>query len=207
MPFNFLPREEKYFVLFGEAATNALEAGLLLEDLVTDFKDIDAKAAAIRSLEERGDEITFQVISHLGRSFITPIEREDILALARGMDDIVDYIDASASRLVSYAIGEPTEASRLFASMIVSSCRDLVKVMTLLHKRDIRQITVPKSAINKVESEADKLLRRVVAGLFTGGQDPLTVIKWKEIYETMEEVTDRIEGLANLVEGIIVKNT
>ncbi|MFZ5817607.1 MAG: DUF47 domain-containing protein [Bacillota bacterium] len=205
--FNFLPRDEQYFVLFKEAARNITESALMLQDLVDHFTEVEEKAARIRAFEERGDEITFQIISRLGRSFITPIEREDIFSIARELDDIVDLIDASAARLATYAIDEPTDAAREFARLIVRGSQELEKVLALLHKKDVSQIRLPKMAVNKVEAEADRLLRRVVAGLFTSGQDPLTVIKWKEIYETLEEVTDRQEGLANLIEGIIVKNT
>lgn len=207
MPFSFLPKDEQYFVLFEDAARNINQAALLLQDLVTNFTEVDEKSARIRAAEERGDEITFQIISRLSKSFITPIEREDIFAIARQLDDIVDFIDASSGRLTSYAIGQPTEASRQFADLIVRASIDLQKMMALLHKQDVDQVRRPKMAINKVESEGDKLLRSVVAELFSGGYDPLTVIKWKEIYETLEEVTDRFEGLANLIEGIIVKNT
>lgn len=207
MAFNFLPRDEQYFVLFEEAARNITESALVLQDLVDHFTEVEEKAARIRAFEERGDEITFQIISRLGKSFITPIEREDIFAITRELDDIVDLIDASAARLATYAIDQPTDASREFARLIVLGSQELEKVLALLHKKDVDQIRLPKMAVNKVEAEADRLLRRVVAGLFTSGQDPLTVIKWKEIYETLEEVTDRQEGLANLIEGIIVKNT
>lgn len=205
--FHFLPRDEQYFILFEEAAQNITASAQALKDLVEHFQDIDEKAARIRAFEERGDEITFQIISRLGKSFITPIEREDIFAIAREMDDIVDLIDASAARLVTYAIDQPTEAAREFAALILTASEELERVLALLHRKNIDQIRLPKMAVNRVESEADRLLRRVVAGLFTSGQDPLTVIKWKEIYETLEEVTDRQEGLANLIEGIIVKNT
>jgi uncharacterized protein Yka (UPF0111/DUF47 family) len=205
--FNFLPRDEQYFVLFKDAARNIADGALALQGMVRDFTDVEAKSARIRAIEERGDEITFEIISRLGRSFITPIEREDILAIARQLDDIVDFIDATSSRLTTYAIDQPTEAAGQFADLIVRAARDLERLLALLHKKDIEQIRLPKVAINKVESEADKLLRSVVAGLFKSGEDPLTVIKWKEIYETFEEVTDRMESLANLVEGIIVKNT
>jgi uncharacterized protein Yka (UPF0111/DUF47 family) len=207
LAFNFLPRDEQYFVLFEEAARNITEGALALQDLLRDFTNVEAKAGRIRAIEERGDELTFQIISRLGRSFVTPIEREDILAIARELDDVVDFIDASASRLATYAINQPTPAACQFADMILLAARELEKLMALLHRKNVEQIRLPKMAINKVESEADKLLRQVVAGLFTGGVDPLTVIKWKEIYETLEEVTDRLEGLANLIEGIIVKNT
>ena len=207
MAFNFLPRDEQYFVLFSDAARNITDGALALEDLANNFIDIEAKAARIHAIEERVDEITFQIIARLGKSFITPIEREDIFTIARQLDDIVDFIDASAARMTSYAIGQPTEASRQLAELIVKSARELEKLLALLHKKNIDEIRLPKMAINRYESEADKLLRNVVAGLFAGGHDPLTVIKWKEIYETLEEVTDRLESLANLVEGIIVKNT
>lgn len=207
MAFNFLPRDEQFFVLFKDAAQNITEAALALQEMVRDFRDVDQKAARIRSIEERGDEITFQIISRLGKSFITPIEREDILAIARQLDDVVDFIDACSSKLAMYSVEQPTEAARSFAEMIVRAAQDLERMMALLHRKDVDQIRQPKMAINRVESEADRLLRRVVAGLFTSGQDALSVIKWKEIYETLEEVTDRLEGLANLVEGIILKNT
>ncbi|MFZ5822777.1 MAG: DUF47 domain-containing protein [Bacillota bacterium] len=207
MAFNFLPRDEQYFVLFEQAARNITESALVLKDLVENFTDVEEKAARIRAFEERGDEITFQIISRLGKSFITPIEREDIFSIARELDDIVDLIDASASRLATYAIDKPTDAAREFVDLIVQGSQELEKVLSLLHRKNVGQIRLPKMAVNKVEAEADRLLRRVVAALFTSGQDPLTVIKWKEIYETLEEVTDRQEGLANLIEGIIVKNT
>lgn len=207
MAFNFLPRDEQYFVLFEDAARNITEGALVLQDMVRNFTQVEEKADRIRAIEERGDEITFQIISRLGRSFITPIEREDIFAIARQLDDIVDFIDASAARLATYAIVQPTDAAREFAELILRAARDLEKLMALLHRKDVDQIRLPKMAINRAESEADQLLRRSVAGLFTGGHDALTVIKWKEIYEVLEEVTDRFEGLANLVEGIIVKNT
>lgn len=207
MAFHFLPRDEQYFVLFEEAARNITESALMLQDLVERFTDVEEKAARIRAFEERGDEITFQIISRLGKSFITPIEREDIFSIARELDDVVDLIDASASRLATYAIDQPTDAARQFAALIVQGSQELEKVLSLLHRKNVSQIRLPKMAVNKVEADADLLLRRVVAALFTSGQDPLTVIKWKEIYETLEEVTDRQEGLANLIEGIIVKNT
>lgn len=207
MAFRFLPRDEQFFVLFEEAAENISAGAIALQEMIRDFTNVEAKAARIRVIEECGDEITFQIVSRLGKSFITPIEREDIFAITRQLDDIVDLIDATASRLETYAIDQPTDAAGQFAELIVVAARELQTMFALLHKKNIEEIRQPKRAINRVESEADRLLRRVVAGLFTSGQDPLTVIKWKEIYETLEEVTDLQESLANLLEGIIVKNT
>jgi len=205
--FNFLPRDEQYFVLFSAAARNITQGAVILKDLVDNFTDVEAKADRIRAVEEAGDEVTFQIISRLGKSFITPIEREDIFAIARHLDDIVDFIDASGARLATYAVDQPTPICRTMADLILKSAQDLEQLMALLHKKDIDEIRQPKMAINRYESQADKLLRSAMADLFTSGVDALTVIKWKEIYETLEEVTDRFESLANLVEGIIVKNT
>jgi hypothetical protein len=207
MAFHFLPRGEQYFQLFETAAENIVQAALALDDLVRNFTGVEAKAARIREIENQGDQITFQIITRLGKSIVTPIEREDILAIARHLDDIVDFIDASASRLEMYAVEQTTDVAVEFTEMIVQGAQELVKLMAHLHEKDVEQIRLPKVAINRLESDGDKLLRRAVAGLFTSGQDALTVIKWKEIYETLEEVTDRLESVANLIEGIIIKNT
>lgn len=194
-------------MLFQDAAQNMTESARALEDLVRNFTAVEEKADRIRALEARGDEVTFQLISRLRRAFVTPFEREDIIAIARAMDDVVDMIEASAARLASYAVERPTEGALAFADMIVAASLEIEKIMDRLHRRRVDEIRLPKMAVNRVEAEADGLLRRMVAGLFTGGQDPLTVIKWKEIYETLEAVTDRQERLANLVEGIILKNS
>jgi uncharacterized protein Yka (UPF0111/DUF47 family) len=207
MAFNFLPRDEHYFSLFEEATRTITEGALVLQSMVHEFTEVEEKAARIQAIEEQGDRITFQIIARLGKSFITPIEREDIFAIARHLDDIIDFIEASSSRLSTYAIEEPTKPACQFADLIVQAALDLERLLALLHHKNVDQIRQPKMAINRVESEADKLLRSSVAALFRSGADPLTVIKWKEIYETLEEVTDRMESLANLIEGIIVKNT
>lgn len=207
MIFGQMPREELFFTYFEEAARNVTECALLLQEIVDDFSDVEAKADRMRALEARGDEITVRIITRLGKSFITPIEREDILAIARGLDDIVDLIDATAARLAAYAIDKPTDEARAFVRLIVQSARDLEQMLSLLYLRDIDRIRLPKMAVNRAESEGDVLLRRVVAALFASGADALTVMKWKEIYEILEEVTDRQETLANLIEGVIVKNS
>ncbi|HWI52081.1 MAG TPA: DUF47 family protein [Symbiobacteriaceae bacterium] len=207
MAFNFLPRDEQYFVLFEAAARNITEGALILQEMTANFTDLEAKADRIRAVEQAGDELTYQVISRLGKSFVTPLEREDIFTVARSLDNVLDSIDTAAARLSTYAISQPTPEACEFADLIVRGAQDLERLMSLFHTKDVDQIRDPKRAINRVESEADKLHRLVVADLFTSGRDVLTVIKWKEIYETLEEVTDRLESLANLVEGVIVKNT
>jgi uncharacterized protein Yka (UPF0111/DUF47 family) len=205
--FNFLPKDEHYFVLFEEAAQNVTEGARTLLDLVTTPDAMEEKANRLRAIEEAGDEITFRVIARLGKSFITPIEREDILSIARHLDSVLDWMEAVAARLFVYGIEAPTETAVQFARLILTAAEETERILALLHKRNVEQIRLPKRAVNRVEAEADQLLRRSLAHLMTGGYDALTVIKWKEIYETFEEVTDRQEALANLVEGIILKNT
>lgn len=206
MVFSFLPRRDPFFQLFERQAVTIRAAAVLLLELVEDFRAVEAKAGQIHAVEEQGDELAHQVVDRLNRSFITPIDRQDILNITRGLDNALDFIDAVASRLALYNIDAPTDASRQFARLIVQAAEALVRLAGLLHRRDLAALREPVAQINHAENEGDKLLRAVVAGLFRGGNDPLTVMKWKEIYETMEEVTDRLEELAHLLQGVVVKN-
>lgn len=207
MVFHFLPRQDPFFLLFEEAAANIRQGAEYLQDLVEDFTDVDAKVERIRAVEERGDEIGHRVMDRLNKSFITPIDRQDILAITHSLDDAIDFIDAAASRLALYAVEQPTDASRQFARLILHSAEALVRLTAMLHRKDFAAMREPAALINHAENEGDRLLRSVVAGLFRSGSDPLTVMKWKEIYETLEEATDRFEQIAHLLQGVVVKNT
>lgn len=206
MVFQFLPRQDPFFLLFEEQAANIREGAALLLDLVEDFTNVEAKVERIHTVEERGDDLSHKVIHRLNKTFITPIDRQDILNITRGLDSAIDFVDAAASRLALYNIEATTDASRQFARLILHAAEALVRLTGLLHRKDFAAMREPAAQINHAENEGDKLLRAVVAGLFRGGTDPLTVMKWKEIYETMEEATDRLEELAHLLNGVIVKN-
>ena len=202
--FRLIPREEKFFDLFEQQAANIVAASRALEELVLDYANAKEKYQRIRDLEHQGDTLTHDVVRKLNTTFITPIDREDIYALASRLDDVVDLIDAVAERLVLYRITKPTQGCLDMAKIIVKTAEETDRAVRCLrslspsyHKHAVE--------VNRLENEADRMLRDLLAGLFEG-TDPIEIIKWKEIYETMEAVTDRCEDVVNVIEGITLKN-
>ncbi len=202
--FKFFPKEVRFYELFEQQAQHIQHAAGLLHDLVHNFTDIRVKLHAIKEVEHQGDQITHEVVRRLNTTFITPLDREDIHALASRLDDVLDYIEAAAERLVVYRIKEPTAASRAMAQVIVETARATDRAVRCLRGMDpgFHEQAVE---VNRLENSADNLLRDSLAELFEQQADPIEVIKWKEIYETMEIVTDRCEDVANVIEGIILK--
>ena len=202
--FRLIPREEKFFDLFEQQAANIVAASRALEELVLDYANAKEKYQRIRDLEHQGDTLTHDVVRKLNTTFITPIDREDIYALASRLDDVVDLIDAVAERLVLYRITKPTQGCLDMAKIIVKTAEETDRAVRCLrslspsyHKHAVE--------VNRLENEADRMLRDLLAGLFEG-TDPIEIIKWKEIYETLESVTDRCEDVVNVIEGITLKN-
>jgi uncharacterized protein len=202
--FNFIPREARFFDYFERQAQHIIQAARLLHELVHNFPDARAKLQAINETEHQGDQITHEIVRLLNTTFITPLDREDIHALASRMDDVLDYIEAAAERLVVYRIKEPTSASRAMAEVIVDTALATDRAVRCLRRRDTA-FHEHAVEVNRLENAADNLLRDSLAELFDQQSDPIEVIKWKEIYETMEIVTDRCEDVANVIEGIILK--
>ena len=202
--FNLIPRNVRFFDEFEAQSANILRAADLLRELIHNFGDARAKAHAIKEVEHEGDHITHELVKQLNTTFITPLDREDIYALATRLDDVLDFIDAAADRLVVYRIKEPTSACRALAEVIVKIVRASDRAVRCLRTLDpgYHAHTVE---VNRLENEADALLRDSLAALFEESGDPIDVIKWKEIYETLEIVTDRCEDVANVIEGIILK--
>lgn len=203
MAFRLIPREEKFFDLFEQQGTNIVAAARTLEELVLDYSNVKAKAEQVKDLEHAGDTLTHELVKRLNTTFITPIDREDIYALASRLDDVLDLIDAVADRLLLYKIAKPTPGSVDMAKVIVKAAEATDRAVRCLrtlspyyHKHCIE--------VNRLENEADRLLRDLLAALFEG-VDPIEVIKWKELYETMESVTDRCEDVVNVIEGIVLK--
>jgi predicted phosphate transport protein (TIGR00153 family) len=202
--FNFLPKEVRFYDYFEQQSDNILKAAALLNDLARNFSDARAKTHLIKEVEHAGDLITHEIVRKLNTTFITPLDREDIHALATRLDDVLDYIEAAAERLVVYRIKEPTSACRAFAEVIVKTAEAMDRAIRCLRNMDpgFHEHAVE---VNRLENTADNLLRDSLAALFEEQSDPIEVIKWKEIYETMEIVTDRCEDVANVIEGIILK--
>ena len=202
--FNLVPKEVRFFDLFEQQSEHIITAARLLHELVHNFADARAKAYEIKEVEHRGDSITHEIVKRLNTTFITPLDREDIHALATRLDDVLDYIEAAAERLVVYRIKEPTSACRAMADVIVNIVRATDLTIRCLRTMDpaFHEHAVE---VNRLENAADNLLRDSLAAMFEEQGDPIEVIKWKEIYETMEVVTDRCEDVANVIEGIILK--
>jgi len=202
--FNLIPREVRFFDLFDQQSQHIIKAAGLLHEMVFNFSDARAKANAIKEVEHQGDQVTHEIVRRLNTTFITPIDREDIHDLATHLDDVLDYIEAVAERLVVYRIKEPTSSSRALVDVIVQTVEAMDRAVRCLRAMDpgFHEHAVE---VNRLENSADRLLRESLAALFDEQGDPIEVIKWKEIYETMETVTDRCEDVANVIEGIILK--
>ena len=202
--FNLIPKEVRFFDYFEQQSQQIIKAGTLLSELVHNFADARAKAFAIKEVEHAGDQITHEMFRRLNTTFITPIDREDIHDLATRLDDVLDFIEAVAERLVVYRIKEPTSACRALAELIVAQIAAMDRCIRCLRTMDpgFHEHAVE---VNRLENRADALLRETLAAMFEAAGDPIEVIKWKEIYETLEAVTDRCEDVANVIEGIILK--
>jgi uncharacterized protein len=198
-------REEKFFELFDEAANNILEGAKVLVQM-TDGHGADFQECwkRLEELEHVGDKVTHQIIRKLNRTFITPIEREDIHSLAVALDDVMDLIEASAARMSLYKITQPTEEAGRLARVILRSAEEIVKAVSSLERMD--DVMEHCIEINRLENMADEISREAIADLFDKEYDPMDVIKWKEIYETMETTTDRCEDVANIVESVALRN-
>jgi predicted phosphate transport protein (TIGR00153 family) len=202
--FRFLPRDEKFFELYERQAVHIVEAAARLREMVFDFSDAPAKAAAIRELEHAGDVLTHDLVRKINTTFVTPFDREDVYSLASRLDDVLDLIEAVSDRLVLYRIKEPTSGARALAEVIVKTAEATRAAVGCLRQSHASYHAHAVEA-NRLENEADRLLKELIAGLFANVTDPIEVIKWKEIYETFEEVTDRCEDVVNVIEGIMLK--
>ncbi len=206
----FLPRNERFFAYFRDAVDNASEAARLLHDLIEHYDGVEGKARRLRDLEHRGDEITHQVFNALNRTFVTPLDREDIRDLASALDDFVDYIEEAARRMWLYRIDRPAQYAHLLTRIIHEQAILIAEAVPLLedakHSDKLLRYTVE---INRLENEGDDVLNHALADLFDDATDIPSLIKairWGELYQQLEDATDRAEDVANTLEGIVLKN-
>src|SRR3954468_16456756 len=200
----FAPREREFFDLFEEAGRNIVQSGEILENILDRWPDHGELAREIVICEQEGDRITHDIIQRLNQTFVTPIEREDILDLASSMDDIVDFIEEVADYLALYRIEAPMEQSQQLARILHEASRAIAQAVPRLRTfNDIRHFTVE---INRLENEGDRVVRQALASLFERGIDPMLVIRWKDIFERLEDAIDACESTANTLEGIVIKN-
>ena len=203
----FLPRDEKFYDFFEASARKVMEGATQLEDLIRDFKEVQVKAKKIKDTEHEGDVITHDTIEMLNLTFVTPLDREDIHNLITSLDDVLDYIEACAERLSLFKIGKTNEEAVLLVGVLVKCVMELEQAVFKLRRlKGADSIMRNCVEIGRLENEGDYVCRAAVAKLFEPGSDPLEVIKWKEIYETLENAIDRCEDVANVMEGIVLKN-
>jgi predicted phosphate transport protein (TIGR00153 family) len=199
------PRDREFFDLFEEAGGNIVRATSLLEDMLREWPDHRNLAREILICEQEGDRITHDIIRRLNETFVTPIDREDVYALAAALDDIVDYTEEVADYLGLYNIEAPMEQSQQLARVLHQSARQISEAMPRLRGfKDISHYTVE---INRLENDGDRLTREAIASLFENGIDPMVVIRWKDLFERLEAAIDSTERVANILEGIVIKNS
>lgn len=204
--FGMIPKEEKFFKLFKDMTENIIEGARLLKEMLDNFEDPNESQRRVKDVEHKGDSITHEILQKLNKTFITPLDREDIYALASALDDILDLIDASAARLIMYNIDSITPEAKSLGFIILQSAQAVDKAVALLGAKTNEQIFAACVDINALENEADRVSREAISRLFDEERDPIQLIKWKEIYETLERATDKCEDAANIIESVVVKN-
>jgi predicted phosphate transport protein (TIGR00153 family) len=198
-------RDREFFDLFEEAGGNILRCAGLLEEMLRDYPERNELAREILICEQEGDRITHDIIQRLNQTFVTPIDREDIYALSSALDDIVDYTEEVADYLGLYKIEAPMQQAQDLAEVLHLASRQISEALPRLRGfKDLSHYTVE---INRLENDGDRIVREAIASLFDNGIDPMVVIRWKDIFERLENAIDSTERVANIIEGIVIKNS
>ena len=201
----FVPNDRQFFDLFEEAGGNIARAADLLDQMLGTWPDRKELARDILVCEQEGDRITHDIIQRLNQTFVTPFDREDIIALASGLDDIVDFIEEVADYMGLYKIEAPMAQGQELAHIVLQASRQISEAMPRMRGfKDISHYTVE---INRLENDGDRVSREAMASLFDNGIDPMVVIRWKDIFERLESAIDATEHTANILEGIVIKNS
>ena len=207
MGLRLIPREEKFFDLFNQQAENVLEGAQLLKDMLEDYTDIKQKCMKVEKAESQGDEVCHRIMAKLNTTFITPMDREDIHALASAMDDILDFVNATAQRMDLYKVQTVKPDAKLLANVILRAAEEISALTaSLTDMKNVKSMKERWIEVNRLENEGDSISRAAIAGLFENEPDPIEVIKWKEIYEHLETAVDKCEDAANVVEAVVLKN-
>ena len=206
--FYLKPKDKVFYDLFEQETSNLVIAAEKLVDLFDNYENVDGRAKEIKELEHKGDVITHEIIQRLHRTFVTPIDREDITLLAQSLDDVMDFIEAAGRTAHLYGIAQPTERARELARIVARVTHKLNEAMPCLRRHDqFPRIIKQCVEINTLENEADDVQHAALAELFEVCHlNACEVIKWREIYEHLESATDRGEDVANVLEGIVLKH-
>ncbi|MGH9861934.1 MAG: DUF47 domain-containing protein [Candidatus Acidiferrales bacterium] len=199
-----LPRERSFFALFTELTTNIAEGARALAALFRDYRDVPAQVDKIKDIEHKGDQLTHQIITRLNQTFITPLDREDIHELTTKLDDVLDLIDAVATRLVIYRVNTLRPGAVELADVLVRATDEIHAAVRRLEKPD--GIIEHCIEIKRLENLGDATVRAAMARLFEEEKNPVELLKWKEILEVLETATDKCEDVANVLEAVVLKS-
>jgi predicted phosphate transport protein (TIGR00153 family) len=202
--FRLIPREEKFYTDFQALATELQRGASLLEQMLAPDHPVWAKADEIKEVEHKCDSLTHEIIQRLNRTFVTPLDREDIHTLARSLDDVMDAIDASATLVRLYRLERVREGARELAQIISACASEIHPALTALEQG--KGLITHAVELNRLENEADRVHQQAVSNLFDTERDPIVVMKWKETLDFLEMATDRCEDVANVLEGVMVKH-
>jgi uncharacterized protein len=203
--FSLLPRDRTFFDLFIEAGQNTVNAARLLDQMMHSWPEEEGLSRDILKAEQEGDRLTHEIVKRLNSTFVTPIDREDIYGLATRMDDIVDFTEEAADFLGLYKIEAPMEQAGALTKVLVAACEQLAG--GLEHLREFKDLDKYWIEIHRLENDGDRISRDAVASLFSNGIDPMVVIRWKDIFAVLENAIDATETAAQILEGIVIKNS
>ena len=206
MAFRLIPKETSFFDLFEKITGILVEAAGVLVESTARAEALAEGAKRLERLEHDGDQVTHDVIARLNRTFITPLDREDIHQLATSLDDVLDLVEAATERFILYQIKHITPQAQEIAKVIQQQVLEIHRMMPKIRHLRHEHIMEHCIEINRLENAGDRLLRDAFVAMFEGTPDPLMVIKWRELYELLESATDKCEDVANVVEGIVLKN-
>ncbi|MBQ7478480.1 MAG: DUF47 domain-containing protein [Selenomonadaceae bacterium] len=205
--FNFAHKDNEFFDLFVESARYFYQGALMLDEVMLDYSKASDKVKDIIDLEHEADEVNDRIIDKLNMTFITPIDREDIYALANGLDDGVDNLQGTLQRIVMYRTGEALDGAVSLTKLLIESTEEIIKAFSLLKniKKNQVQILEATHKIEMLESEGDRIYRHEVAYLFDQATDPIELIKWKDILENLEDTLDHCEKISDMIRGVVMK--
>ncbi len=207
MRFSLIPRNYVFYDLFEESARKLVAAAEALADLLDHFENVEMKTARIKDLEHEADNITHELYTQVYQTFVTPLDREDIIALAQRLDDVMDFMEGATTAIRIYEIKQPTPAARALADLVRLQCVQVERAVANLRKRrNLTEILEQCKEINRLENEADTLFLSATAELFHGEMSPVDIIKWRDIYDQLERATDSAEQVAHVFEAIVLKN-
>ncbi|MBI2913651.1 MAG: DUF47 domain-containing protein [Chloroflexi bacterium] len=207
MRFPLIPRNYRFYDLFEEISRKLVAAAEVLTDLLEHFENVEMKTARMKDLEHEADNITHEIYRQVHQTFVTPLDREDIAALAQRMDDVMDFMEGATTAIRIYGIQEPTPAARALADLIRLQCVQLERAISALrHRGRLKGILDQLKEVNRLENEADTLFLNATADLFHGEMSSVDIIKWRDIYDQLESATDSAEQVTFVLEAIVLKH-